>query len=47
LKKLSLSDNEISEISDDINKISQLVELDISRNGEYFSFEAKGSGEIH
>ena len=34
LRKLSLSDNEISEIKDDISNITHLVELDISRNGE-------------
>ena len=36
LRKLSLSDNEIQRLPQDIQNFENLVELDVSRNGEDF-----------
>lgn len=36
LRKLSLSDNEIQRLPQDIQNFENLVELDVSRNGETF-----------
>lgn len=36
LRKLGLSDNEIHKLPSDIQNFENLVELDVSRNGNYF-----------
>lgn len=38
LRKLGLSDNEIHKLPPDIQNFENLVELDVSRNGEFLSF---------
>ncbi|CAD6215970.1 GSCOCG00004273001-RA-CDS [Cotesia congregata] len=38
LRKLGLSDNEIRRLPPDIQNFENLVEFDISRNGEFLSF---------
>lgn len=37
LRKLGLSDNEIHKLPPDIQNFENLVELDVSRNGKFFT----------
>lgn len=39
LRKLGLSDNEIHKLPPDIQNFENLVELDVSRNGKFFTEE--------
>ena len=36
LRKLTMSDNEITRLSNDLGQLVNLQELDVSRNGSYF-----------
>ena len=38
LRKLSLSDNEIGRLPQEVSSLSSLVELDVSKNGEFERF---------
>jgi len=41
LRKLTMSDNEITRLSNDLGQLTNLQELDVSRNGLYLAQSCK------